>query len=258
MTYRELASIVLIAVSLIIAVFVFKAAPTWIVEGIGRIGWLGAIGAAKGGFGALVVKNIVEAVIRLTIFVVYIVFVARLKEIRRVFEYHGAEHTVINAHESDQTNHKLDFIAGFDTLHPRCGTSFIVIMIVLMLVIMSLFDAMLVLAFYPGLSWPPLWVRLVSRIAVIPLLSGVSYEIIKNAYKHRNIRFVDWFLSFGMSFQRLTTRKPSRDELECGLASLMRVREVEEGLALAGTTFESEIRLMGEPAIKEEKIEAVE
>ncbi len=247
----------ILAFSLLLAIFIFKALPTWIVEGLGSVGALGMLGNAEGGVGALLAKNIIEGVVRLSIFVGYILLVSRLNEIKRVFEYHGAEHTVINAHEKNQTDHKLDFIASFDTLHPRCGTSFIVIMVVLMIIIMSIFDAIIVTAFYPTLSWPPLWLRLVSRVAVIPILSGVSYEIIKNAYKFRRIKFVDWFLNFGMSFQRLTTRKPEVAQLECGLAALMRVREVEENLNVSSVPFRSEVKWMGEPPKLAQKIEKV-
>jgi len=248
----------IIAFSFAFAIFIFKAAPTWAVGGLGKIGFLGTLGNDAGGTGALIFKNIIEGFIRLSIFVLYIVLVSRLAEIRRVFEYHGAEHTVINAHEADSKNHSLDFIRGFDTLHPRCGTSFIVIMVVLMIILMSLVDAAIVSAFYPGLSWPPLWLRLVTRIAVVPLLSGLSYEIIKHAFKYRSVAVVDWFLRFGMAFQRLTTRKPDRGQLECGLASLMRVRVVEEGISASDFSFETKVHFMGEQIKEEHGIERVD
>lgn len=243
---NKIGEYLLIGFSLALAMFIFKAAPTWVVEGLGYFGLLGALGNAEGGVGSLMLKNIIEGAIRLSIFVVYILAISRITEIRRVFEYHGAEHTVINAHEADQDNQSLEYIESFDTLHPRCGTSFIVIMVVLMIIIVSLVDAAIVAAFYPGMSWPPLWVRLVTRIAVVPILSGVSYEIIKHAYKFRHIKPVDWFLKFGMAFQRLTTRRPDRGQLECGLASLMRVREYEEELDISGVKFETEVKWMGE------------
>lgn len=248
---------VIIGFSLLLAIFIFKALPTWIVDGLGNLGVLGTLGDVHGGIGALLAKNLIEGIVRLSIFVGYILLVSRLNEIKRVFEYHGAEHTVINAHEKDQNNHNLEYITGFDTLHPRCGTSFIVIMVVLMIILMSIFDAIIVTAFYPTLSWPPLWLRLISRVAVIPILSGVSYEIIKNAYKFRHIKLVDWFLAFGMSFQRLTTRKPDVAQLECALASLMRVRQVEENLDISDVPFRSEIKWLGEPPKPEQKIEKV-
>ncbi|MEP0814103.1 MAG: DUF1385 domain-containing protein [bacterium] len=246
-TKNKVLDYIVIGLSLALALVIFKALPTWITQGLGSVGVLGSAGSESGGIGSLLVKNVVEGLIRLAIFVGYIVGISRLAEIRRVFEYHGAEHTVINAHESDKDNHSLDFIASFDTLHPRCGTSFIVIMVVLMVILMSLTDAIIVRTFYAGtgLSWPPLWVRLTTRLAVVPVLSGISYEIIRNAFRYRHIKLVDWFLTFGMAFQRLTTRKPDRGQLECGLASLMRVREVEEGIDVSRITFESPVRFKG-------------
>ena len=247
---KKAADYILIGVSLAIALFVFKALPTWITGGLGHLGVLGAAGKETAtGFwdltGLILSKNVIEGGIRLAIFVLYIVFIARMKEVRRVFEYHGAEHTAINAHENDPNNHSLDFISTFDTLHPRCGTSFIVIMVLLMILVMSVLDAVIVTAFFPGTAWPPLWVRLITRIAALPILSGLSYEIIRNAFRYRHIKLVDWFLVFGMSFQRLTTRKPDRGQLECGLASLLRVREFEEGLDISSAPFESKVRFLG-------------
>lgn len=255
---NKIGEYLLIGLSLAFALFIFKAAPTWIVEGLAHFNLLGALSSAEGGVGELMLKNIIEGAIRLSIFVVYILAISRLAEIRRVFEYHGAEHTVINAHEADQDNHSLDYIQTFDTLHPRCGTSFIVIMVVLMIIIVSIIDAAIVAAFFPGLSWPPLWVRLLTRIAVIPILSGVSYEIIKHAYKFRHIKPVDWFLRFGMAFQRLTTRRPDRGQLECGLASLLRVREYDEEMNISNIAFETKVKWMGEKRETSEDSEADE
>ncbi len=243
---NKIGEYLLIGLSLAFALFIFKAAPTWVVEGLAHFNLLGALSSAEGGVGELMLKNIIEGAIRLSIFVLYILAISRLAEIKRVFEYHGAEHTVINAHEADQRNQSLDYIQTFDTLHPRCGTSFIVIMVVLMIIIVSIIDAAIVAAFFPGMSWPPLWVRLLTRIAVIPILSGVSYEIIKHAYKFRHIKLVDLFLTFGMAFQRLTTRRPDRGQLEVGLASLMRVREYEEEMDISKIGFETEVKWMGE------------
>lgn len=253
---NKLAEGLIIALSLILAVIIFKASPTWIVEFFVNIGLFGGDGASTG-IGALISRNFVEGAIRLTIFVLYVYFVGKIKEIGRVFEYHGAEHTVINAHESDPRRHDLGFISSFDTLHPRCGTSFIVIMVLLMIILMGTADALIVNAYFPELSWPPLWVRLISRIAVIPILSGISYEIIKHAYKFKHILPVKIFINFGMAFQRLTTRKPSLDELECGLASLLRVREVEEGLDLSTVGLPPRVKFLGEATEREPVVQTV-
>jgi uncharacterized protein YqhQ len=150
---------------------------------------------------------LVEGVLRTGIFIAYIAAISRLKDLRRVFEYHGAEHKTISCYEAEDeltpARAKL-----YSRLHPRCGTSFLLIVMVLAIFV-----------FAPiGL---PAWYWLVlSRIVGIPLIAGLSYEVIKWAGKNRRKRWVRAIMWPGLMLQNLTTREPDEEELEVAIASL--------------------------------------
>ena len=153
---------------------------------------------------------LVEGVLRTGIFIGYIAAISRLNDLRRVFEYHGAEHKTISCYEAEDelvpARAKL-----YSRLHPRCGTSFLLIVMVLAIFV-----------FAPiGL---PAWYWLVaSRILGIPLIAGLSYEVIKWAGKHRRKRWVRAVMWPGLMLQNLTTREPSEEQLEVAIASLKAV-----------------------------------
>ena len=154
-----------------------------------------------------IVYNLVEGFLRITIFVLYLAAMSLLPDMRRLFEYHGAEHKVVHAHEAGLPL-DAESAPSFTTIHVRCGTTFIVIVFVVSILVFSL------------MGRPALWLRVVERLAIIPLVAAVSYEIIRLAGKHEGSLAVRIFLAPGLWLQRLTTREPDRDELEIAVQAL--------------------------------------
>jgi len=154
-----------------------------------------------------VVFNIVEAVVRLTIFLVYLKLISLWSELKRLFQFHGAEHKVINAYEAgvdlDVANARK-----FSRLHPRCGTSFLFIVL---LVSILLFSVMPDLGFFARLAY---------RVVLIPVLGAVSYELLKFSDRYRNSRIMRILVAPGLAFQRLTTREPDDDMISVALEAV--------------------------------------
>lgn len=157
--------------------------------------------------------NFFEGLLRLAIFFGYVGGISLLKDIRRVFEYHGAEHKTVHAYEAGEPL-TVDNVRKFSTLHPRCGTNFLLIVLVV---------SILVFAF---LGWPDLWLRILSRIALLPLIAGIGYEMIRYAGRSDQ-RWVAWAISPGLWLQKLTTREPSDDQIEVAIRALEAVRPEE-------------------------------
>ena len=156
-----------------------------------------------------ILLNLCEGILRLVIFIAYIALIGRMKDIRTTFEYHGAEHKTIHCFEN---NLELtpENAQEFYTLHPRCGTSFLMFVMIISVILFSLF------------GWPNIWVRLLSRILLIPVVAGLSYELLKWAGRSDNA--VVKVLSMpGLLLQKLTTREPSKEELEIAIASMKAV-----------------------------------
>ena len=159
--------------------------------------------------------NIVEGGIRIAIFFSYLVLVSSLKDIRRVFEYHGAEHKTIHAfeHGVEMEPGKID---DFSTMHLRCGTSFLLVVMVVSIFIFAL------------LGRPEsILTRIGLRFLVLPLVAGLSYEVIKYAGRHEESLFIRIVMAPGLALQKLTTRPPSLDQIEVALASLNGLLAVE-------------------------------
>lgn len=155
------------------------------------------------------ILNLCEGILRLIIFIVYIAVIGRMKDIRRTFEYHGAEHKTIHCFEN---NLELtpENAQDFYTLHPRCGTSFLMFVMIISVILFSLF------------GWPNIWVRLLSRILLIPVVAGLSYELLKWAGRSDNA--VVKVLSMpGLLLQKLTTREPSKGQIEIAITSMKAV-----------------------------------
>ncbi len=188
---------------------------------------VGATSLIKDWLGSALLFWLVEGVLRTTIFIGYIVAISRLPDLRRVFEYHGAEHKTISCFEAGEPL-KPENAARFSRLHPRCGTSFLLIVMVLAIFV-----------FAPiGL---PAWYWLVaSRILGIPLIAGLSYEVIKWAGKNRNKRWVRALMWPGLMLQNLTTREPDHEQLAVAIRALEEVLAV-EGPEQAGREAEIEI-----------------
>lgn len=156
-----------------------------------------------------VILNLIEGLIRLLIFIGYIALITRWGDIQRFFQYHGAEHKVIFGYESGETQ-DLNRISGFSARHPRCGTSFILTVMVVSILLFSLF------------GWPALWQRILLRVFLLPLVAGLSYEIIRLSARS-NSPIVCWLTAPGLWLQNLTTREPDCDQLEVALCALKAV-----------------------------------
>lgn len=152
-------------------------------------------------------QNLIEGGIRITIFLLYILVISRMKDIQRVFQYHGAEHKVIHAYEAGE---KLivENIQKYSTLHPRCGTSFLLIVMVV-----SIF-------MFAFLGKQVLWWRILSRLILMPLVAGISYELIKLSGKYGNRPLVKILIGPGLLLQKLTTREPDDSQVEVAIKAL--------------------------------------
>jgi uncharacterized protein YqhQ len=160
-------------------------------------------------------SNLIEGAIRLTFFVSYIALIGLMPDIRRVFAYHGAEHKTINAYEAGAAL-TPEAVGAYSRVHTRCGTGFMLLVMVIF-VILSTF-----------LGRPSLPLRLLSRIVLIPVVSGIAYEIIKfSARNYERSRLVRIIMAPGLALQQLTTREPSADMLEVAIASLKAVLAAE-------------------------------
>lgn len=158
-------------------------------------------------FPGTILQNLLEGFIRLVILFLYIILISRLSDIQRVFQYHGAEHKAIFAYESG-AELKVENTRDYPRLHPRCGTSFLLIV-----VIVSIF----VFAF---LGLEPLWWRILSRILLMPLVAGISYEVLKISGRNAGSIFCKWLVVPGLLLQKLTTREPDDSQIEVAIAAL--------------------------------------
>jgi uncharacterized protein YqhQ len=159
---------------------------------------------AGGWTGLPLLLNLFEGGLRISIFVAYIYIISRLKDVQRVFQYHGAEHKVIFCHEAGH-DLTVNNARDFSPLHPRCGTSFLLLVMAVSILLFSFF------------GWPVLWQRLLLRLSLLPLVAGLSYEVIRLAARYR---FFCWLTSPGLWLQRLTTREPDDAQLEVAISAL--------------------------------------
>ncbi|HXR12881.1 MAG TPA: DUF1385 domain-containing protein [Gaiellaceae bacterium] len=199
------------AIAIGFAIALFKVTPGLITE---------ALPIKSGGWFV-----IVEGLIRVTIFVLYLSLISLLPDLRRVFQYHGAEHKAINAYEAGEEL-EPEVVQRYSLIHPRCGTAFLLWVMVL---------AVFVFAFFGRPVW--YWL-IVTRIALLPVIAGLAYEVIRFAGKHQN-RVVMTILAPGLWLQRLTTREPSLDQLEVSIRALREVLLLE-----SARTGESRVEVM--------------
>ena len=156
-----------------------------------------------------IVLNLCEGIIRMTIFLVYLLLVSKMKDIQRVFEYHGAEHKTIATYESG-AELTVENARKHSRLHPRCGTSFLLIVMVVSIILFSF------------LKWDVMWKNILFRLALMPVVAGISYEIIKFAGRSKN-RCVAFLTKPGLWLQMITTREPDDSQLEVAIASIKAV-----------------------------------
>lgn len=209
-----------IAVSAGLAILLFIVIPTWSMRFL--------TGIAQDHMAL----NLAEGVLRMAIFLAYIAAISSMNDIQRVFQYHGAEHKTIYTYEAGLPL-KVENVRPFSTLHPRCGTNFLMIV---MLISMFIFTF---------LGWPSLLERIASRIILMPVIAGVSYELIRYAGAHTDNPLVRIAITPGLLLQKLTTRQPDDSQIEVAIASLKAVVPPED-LAQEPETCPEE-KLVGEP-----------
>ena len=160
-------------------------------------------------------QNIFEGVVRVVVFLLYLFLISRMKEIRRVFQYHGAEHKSIHCYEAGEALTPENAMKH-TRLHPRCGTSFLFIVMVISIFVFALVGV-------ENFAW-----RMASRIVLLPVIAGVSYEVLRYCGKHMDKAWVRAIAWPGMQLQRLTTGEPDFEMLEVAIYSLQKVRAREE------------------------------
>jgi uncharacterized protein YqhQ len=168
---------------------------------------------------------IVEGLIRVTVFVTYLTLLSFIPSLRRVFQYHAAEHKAINAYEAGEEL-TPEVVQRHSLIHPRCGTAFLLWVMVLGVFVFALFGRL-----------PWYWL-IVSRILLLPLIAGIAYELIRFAGKHTDNRVLMTLLAPGLWLQRLTTREPVLDQLEVSIRALKEVLEKEGRLTPADRRIE--------------------
>lgn len=186
-----------VVVALLFGIGIFMLLPTVLV------------GFVKQHIASGVLATLLEGVIRIAIFLAYISLVAQMKDIRRVFEYHGAEHKTIFCYEAGEEL-TVENARHFTRLHPRCGTSFLLIVMVVSIILFSF------------ISWDNYLTRLGLRLLLLPVVAGISYEIIKFAGRSQN-KLVRIVIQPGLWLQKITTREPDDSQLEVAIASLKAV-----------------------------------
>ena len=166
-----------------------------------------------------IVFNLVDGVIRVVVFLIYIWAISRMKDIQRVFQYHGAEHKTIFAFE-EGAELTIESVKRFSRLHPRCGTSFLLIVMLVSVAVFSLIPK----------AWPFAY-KALSRVVLLPLIAGISYEFLKWSAKNDQHPLVKLVIAPGLALQRLTTREPDDDQLEVAICSVKEALDENGGYA---------------------------
>ena len=196
-------SVLMIGIAVIIAVGAFVVLPLYIVNSIPSLRT-----------GNSILFNLVEGAIRIIFFLMYLLAISRMKDIHRVFQYHGAEHKTVYTYEANEEL-TVENARKYTTLHPRCGTAFLMIVLIISILIFSLAGN------------PVFWLKILSRLLLLPIVAGISYEVLrfsgKEYDKHWLVRVL---VKPGLWLQKLTTAEPTDDMLEVAIASIKRVTEL--------------------------------
>ena len=158
---------------------------------------------------------VLEGFIRIGIFVAYLKLVSLISDIKRVFAYHGAEHKVVNAYEAGVPL-DVESVKNYSTAHARCGTAFLFIVLIIAIFVFAL------------VGQPSLWIRILSRIALIPVIAAISYEIMKFGAGHINNPLIRILLAPGLLLQSITTREPDDSQIEAAISALNEVIEIDK------------------------------
>ena len=162
-----------------------------------------------------IVFHLVEGFIRMAIFLAYLKILTLIPSLGRLFAYHGAEHKAVNAYEAGAPL-ELEAVRKFSTAHTRCGTSFLFVVMII---------AIVVFAF---IGRPSLWLMVLSRVALVPVIAGLGYEVTQFGARHTGNSFIRAFLAPGLWLQRMTTKEPDDSQLEIGISALRRAVEIDQ------------------------------
>ena len=175
--------------------------------------------------------NLIDGIIRIVFFLLYIIIISRMKDIKILFRYHGAEHMSIHCYEKGK---KLDVnnIKKFSTLHPRCGTAFIMIVLIVAILTFSIITP-IILTIFPQLLEINTFLRRVIlfliRISLLPLIAGLSYEFLKFSAKFEKNTIMKIFIYPGLLMQKVTTKKPNKNQIEVAMTAVKRALQLETG-----------------------------
>jgi uncharacterized protein YqhQ len=194
LTWKEL--VLTIGLSFLFVILFFIIAPFYLT---------GLIVASKG-----ILFNIIDGILRIGIFLIYLLLISLMKDVKQLFRYHGAEHKAVNCYEAGKEL-TVKNAKKFTTVNPRCGTSFMVIVLIISIFIFSLIISR---------SW---FIRLGARIILIPIIAAISYEVLKLSSKFKNNRFVKALNAPGLLIQKITTKKPTKKQIEVAVTSLKAV-----------------------------------
>lgn len=198
-------SVLTTGVAFLVAIGFFVVLPVWATNNLWGLNQ-----------GNPLLFNLVEGFIRIAFFLLYLAGITFFEDIKRVFQYHGAEHKSVYTYENGKEL-EVDEAKEYSTLHPRCGTAFLMIVLIVAILTFSL------------VGNPSLLVKIVSRILLLPVVAGVSYEILQFSGKHADNPLVKPFLFPGLMLQKITTREPSEEQIEVALEALKRVVGTGEG-----------------------------
>ncbi len=204
-----------VAVSMAAAIGIFFVAPLLLIN---LTEWL--IGPIP-----ILVQHLIEGAARLALFLGYVWAIGFIDDIKRVFGYHGAEHKAINAYEQD-VELVPEKVAQCSTVHPRCGTAFLLIVMVISIFIFAL------------VGDPALWVKIISRIVLIPVIAGIAYEFLKFSAAHQDNPIIKILIAPGLALQQMTTREPDLSMLEVSITALKKLL-AEENLASEQSAVET-------------------
>lgn len=193
------------AISIVFAVVLFFFLPTLLMQWLYKVTTLSNF-----------VFNLIEGLIRLGIMILYLSLIRKMEDIKRVFSYHGAEHKTISAYEHGETLN-IQNIQKYSTAHPRCGTSFLLTVAIVSIFVFSL------------VSVPNVFLRLLSRLILIPIVAMISYEVIRLLGKYENNPIVKSISKPNLLLQKLTTNEPTDDMVEVAIQAFTRLLELEKG-----------------------------
>ena len=177
-----------------------------------------------------VLFNLVDGIIRILIFLIYIFAISFMKDVRILFQYHGAEHKAIHCYEKGKKLN-IENVKKFATLHPRCGTSFLFIVFIVSILVFSILPSVIMI-YYPNFSNFNAWLRrgilFPIRILLIPVIAGISYEILKISDRHQKSLLFRIISMPGLLLQKITTQEPNKNQIEVAIYSLEKLLKIEK------------------------------